>query len=115
MHEVSLALNLLDLAQKQCADSGYNKITSISLKIGIGAGVMKDALEFAFDAVKKGTIADEAALIIEDVPFSGCCHHCKKDFTSSQEFVLFCPYCGSHELEFYSGKDLNIFEMEVDE
>ena len=115
MHEVSLALNILEIAQKQCKESGHTIIASITLDIGRGAGVMKDALLFAFDAVKQGSLADKAELIINDVLFSGHCHSCHKDFTSEQEYVLFCPLCSSFEIEIHRGREMNIVEMEVND
>lgn len=115
MHEVSLALNILEIAEKQCKESGCTKIESITLDVGRGAGVMKDALLFAFDAVKQGTLAEKAELIINDVLFSGHCRSCNQDFTSEQEYVLFCPLCSSFEIEIHRGREMNIIEMEVDE
>jgi hydrogenase nickel incorporation protein HypA/HybF len=114
MHEVSIACTILDIVKDQCKEAGYTKIESISLHMGRGAGVVKDALVFAFDAVKKGTSAQEAILIVEEIPFSGYCHNCENDFISEQEgYVFFCPLCGSFEFTLHSGKELNIVEMEV--
>src|SRR5512139_3833550 len=93
MHEVSIADSLLTLAVKECRDKGFNAIQHIKVRIGKASGVMPEALLFAFEAMKRETIAEEAALIIEEVPVSGHCRICHADFTVEESFVLCCPHC----------------------
>jgi hydrogenase nickel insertion protein HypA len=73
MHEVSIAQSLLKIAVDNCKKEGYKGIEIIKVKIGRASGIMPDALSFAFDAVKIGTIAEKAALNIEEIPVSGFC------------------------------------------
>ncbi len=113
MHELSIAQSLLDLAVKNCKKNGYKKIKTIKVKIGRASGIMPDALLFAFDAVKIGTIADKASLNIEEVPVSGYCESCKKNFTVDEAFVISCPMCGSFSLKIETGRELHIQEMDV--
>lgn len=113
MHEVSIALSLLDIAEKQCKKEGYKGIESIAVKIGKASGIMPEALLFAFDAVKRGTLAENAHLTIEEIPVSGYCNNCKKTFTIDETFVLYCPKCGDTAFRLISGKELDIIELDV--
>jgi len=113
MHEVSVALSLLDSAGKYCKKEGYQGIESITVKIGKASGVMPEALLFAFDAVKQGTLAENAHLTIEEIPVSGYCHHCMKSFSVDEQFVLCCPNCGGTEIRLDSGRELHIVELDV--
>ncbi len=65
MHEVSIAQSLLKIAVDNCKKEGYKGIEIIKVKIGRASGIMPDALSFAFDAVKIGTIAEKATLNID--------------------------------------------------
>jgi hydrogenase nickel incorporation protein HypA/HybF len=113
MHEVSIALSLLDIAEKYCTKEGYGGIESISVKIGKASGVMSEALLFAFDAVKIGTIAEKAHLIIDEIPVTGFCKNCNKNFSVKETYVLCCPKCGDNSFRLETGRELDITEMEV--
>ena len=113
MHEVSIALSLLEAAEKYCEKEGYKAIESIGVKIGKASGVMSEALLFAFDAVKIGTIAEKASLIIDEIPVSGFCISCNNNFSVKEAFILCCPKCGDTSFRTESGRELDIYEMEV--
>jgi hydrogenase nickel incorporation protein HypA/HybF len=113
MHEVSIALNLIEIAVDQCIKSGYSRIESINLKIGRASGIMSDALTFAFEAIKGDSIAAAAILNIEEVPVGGHCDSCNSLFTAEEEYVLSCPACGGTEFKITTGRELDIIDMEV--
>jgi len=113
MHEVSIALSLLEIATESCQREGYSRIESIKVKIGRASGVMPEALLFAFDAVKIGTIAEKAILMIEEVPISGFCNNCQSNFSVEEQYILSCPRCGDIFIRLETGRELNIDEIEV--
>ena len=113
MHEVSIALGILDIAEQHCKQEGYKGIESIVVKIGKASGVMPEALLFAFDAVKHGTLAENAHLNIEEIPVSGYCNSCKNSFSVEEPFILCCPKCGDSSIRLDSGRELDIVEVDV--
>jgi hydrogenase nickel incorporation protein HypA/HybF len=113
MHEVSIAQSLLKIAVDNCEKEGYKGIEEIKVKIGRASGIMPDALLFAFDAVKIGTIAEKAILIIDEIPVSGFCEGCSSNFTVEEAFVFSCPKCGNLSIRVETGHELHIYEMEV--
>lgn len=114
MHEASIALNIIEIAQKECEKAGYSRITSIEVDIGSASGVLPDALLMAFDIVKLDTPASGAGLIINEIPLGGTCKGCGKPFTTDDKFILKCPHCGSRDFTLETGRELNINEIEVD-
>ncbi len=113
MHEVSIAESLLELALRECTKNGFTSIQSVTVRIGKASGVMPEALLFAFDTVKRETIADGASLIIEEVPVSGHCRGCDARFIVDEGYILNCPQCGGVSFAVNSGRELDIKEMEV--
>ncbi|MEW6214781.1 MAG: hydrogenase maturation nickel metallochaperone HypA [Nitrospirota bacterium] len=113
MHEVSIAQSLLDIATENCKKNGYKGIESIKVKIGRASAVVPDALLFAFDAMKIDTIAEKACLTIEEIPVGGFCNNCNSNFTVEEAYVLSCPRCGGTSFRIESGRELDIYEMEV--
>ena len=113
MHEVSIAQSLLDIAIENCKKEGYKGIELIKVKIGKAAGIMPDSLLFSFEAMKVGTIAEKAVLVIDEIPISGYCDGCKSNFTVDDAYVIACPKCGHLSFKLETGRELNIDEMEV--
>ncbi|MEW6584668.1 MAG: hydrogenase maturation nickel metallochaperone HypA [Nitrospirota bacterium] len=113
MHEVGIAQGILDIAVENCKKQGYSGIELIKVKIGKAAGVVPDALLFAFEAAKIGTIAEKASLAIDEVPVSGFCKECGKEFTVDDVYVICCPHCKGFSIRVDTGRELNVDEMEV--
>jgi len=106
---------MLDFAIDYCEKNGHKSIELIKVKIGRAAGVVPDSLQFAFEALKTGTIAEKAVLTIDEIPVSGICNSCGKNFTVEEAYVIQCPLCGSMSFKVETGRELNIVEMEVDQ
>jgi hydrogenase nickel incorporation protein HypA/HybF len=116
MHEVSIVQGMLEIAIDNCKKGGYKGIESIKVKVGKASGVLIDSMMFAFEALRTGTIAEKAILTIDEIPVSGFCDACKCDFTVQENYLITeCPKCGSSSLRIDTGKELNIYEMEVSE
>lgn len=113
MHEASIALSVIEIAERHCRDAGYKSIKQIDLRIGNGSGVLPDALMMAFDIVKIESLAADALLSIERVPMGGTCRTCGNDFTTQDQFILACPSCKGKDFALDRGRELDITEIEV--
>jgi hydrogenase nickel incorporation protein HypA/HybF len=113
MHEASIAISLLETVSALCRQEGYDSIESVRLRIGKAAGILPDALLFAFDVAKAGTIASQAELIIEFVLLGGCCNDCGSQFESDERFIYSCPACNSSAIKITRGNEMQIIDMEV--
>ncbi|MBF0566731.1 MAG: hydrogenase maturation nickel metallochaperone HypA [Nitrospirae bacterium] len=115
MHELSIAASILDIAVKTAEDRSFSSINLVRVRIGRGAGVLPDSLTFAFGALKESTIASNAELIVENVPLTGSCGDCLRDFESDTGYVLGCPLCGSGSIKIKSGYEMDLIDIEVDD
>ena len=114
MHETALALSILDIVVSKCSEAGGRTVDAVTVRIGKAAGVMPEALTFAFDASKVNTIAEKAELVIESVPVGGVCNECKKPFSVNDvQFVFSCPLCGAKSFEIKTGREMEIVDMEI--
>ena len=115
MHELSIAMNILDIVAQTCREQGYPRVDSVSVRIGRASGIMTEALQFAFECARAGTVADQARILIEEIPVGGQCRECGKDFQVDEAFVFACPLCGGSSFQITSGHELEIAELEVDD
>lgn len=112
MHEVSIMQDALELAEAQARARGASRIHRITLRIGALSGVVPDALEFAFDAVTSGTMADGAELRIERVGALAFCPVCRREY-EPDEFIAQCPHCSALGGEIRRGREMYLAGLEV--
>ena len=70
MHEVGLMQTALEIALRHAHRHGAGRIHGRTLRVGPLSGAVPEALEFAFDVIAQGTIAEGARLVIRRVPIS---------------------------------------------
>lgn len=116
MHELSIVSSLFDTLLEKTREHNAGKITLVKLKVGKLSGVVPDFLESAFDMYKKGTIAENARLEIEEVSLKTHCRACGKE-TEITNYTFFCGSCGSPDLEILQGTELFLekIELEIDD
>ena len=113
MHEMSIAMNIVDLAVETAKNNDAKKINSIILELGKLSGVVRDALEFCFASACKGTIAEGAELEIIELKGMAHCSDCKLDFETDQ-IVATCPECNEYIFSVQGGRELKIKSLNVD-
>lgn len=115
MHEVGLLNQALEMALEAAAAEGAARITKIKLRIGALAGVVPEAMAFAFDVVTKGTIAEGGEFAWEEVPVICRCGQGCPDFQPEDSAIFACPQCGQPSWQVLQGRELNLIEVEVEE
>jgi hydrogenase nickel incorporation protein HypA/HybF len=115
MHELSIALSLVEAACEKAAELGDVRVEALHLRLGPLSGVVRDALLFSFDLATAGTAIEGARLDIEDVPVIVCCPACgeERQLPSIQHFR--CPVCGTLTPDVVQGRDLELAALEVTE
>lgn len=113
MHELSIAMSILDMAQEESEARGGAKIEAIHLKLGPLSGVVKQALLSAYEMAREGTPLETSRLLIEDVPILVYCPVCRaqRRVDSMQSFS--CGECRSPVSEILQGKELQVFALEI--
>jgi hydrogenase nickel incorporation protein HypA/HybF len=114
MHEVSLAVSILDIIEEYAAKTGFNNVNSIRLSFGRLTCIEPKTLAFAFKVQSEGTRADGAKLVFEVLPIEIHCLSCGSD-SQLELYSGTCPKCGQTEILVTGGKqDLKMIDMEVD-
>src|SRR5271170_1685196 len=94
MHELSIAMSIVELAEEE-ADRRGVQIDAVHLKLGALSGVAKEALLSCYEMACEGTLLQGSRLVVEDVPIVIFCPSCRleRPLTSMQLFC--CPECGT--------------------
>ena len=114
MHEISIIESILEVAEEKAREADSPSITVIKLRLGEFTAIAREALEFAFEVARLGTLAEHARLEIEVVPMVLHCVVCDAGTQPGRAMSLVCPQCG-FPLKIVSGKELQIEFIEIEE
>jgi hydrogenase nickel insertion protein HypA len=110
MHEVGLVQTMLDEAARA---AGGRPIRQVHVALGRLADVSREALDFYFAELRRGTPAAGADLIVRDEPGAVRCAECGRlcRVISPPEQ---CPACHSARLQLVGGTGLVLEAIDVD-
>ena len=112
MHELGIMASALDAVHRRAAREGAARVERIVLRIGALAGVDVGALRFAYEALAPGSVAEGAALDIEEVPARAWCRRCDAEFGAGRGLIFQCPFCQEYSGEIRAGRELGIARLE---
>lgn len=112
MHELSIVLEIVNIAKKEFLKSNNNKIDLIELEIGALSGVELRALEYAWEPAVKDTVLEYSNKKINFIEGEAKCNNCKNTFSLSTMYDT-CPLCDSFLKEIIKGKELRVKSIEV--
>lgn len=108
MHELGVTQEILAIVAEH---SHGAQVTRVVLEIGKLSAILPDAVRFCFDLCSAGTVAEGARLEIIETPGRARCRACGAELMLDRPFGR-CD-CGGTDLDWLSGEELKIKEMEV--
>ena len=110
MHELSLAMETVELVSREAKKNGVSLIREVLIEVGNLSGVEADAFEFAMELMVKGSILENAAIRLTRTPGKGKCIACDLEFIMSQRLDC-CPQCSSFPSEISGGENFRVLSM----
>ena len=114
MHEYSLAVEVLKLAQQEAEKNRALSVSEITIEVGNLSGVEAVAFESALGLVTEGTILEKACLNIIKRKGKGICIACENEFEMDQRMDT-CPKCGSFPSEIWGGTEFRVVSLLIEE
>ena len=112
MHELSLVMQIIDIAAEQAAKAGATHIESIVLEIGCLSTIEINAFDFAWEQAVKQTILEKTVKKVLRIKGSAICQHCNTQF-ELENYYDACPLCGQHHFDIITGKELKLKSLVV--
>jgi hydrogenase nickel incorporation protein HypA/HybF len=113
MHELSIAMSIVEMGEEESARHGGAKVQAVHLKLGKLSGVVKEALLSTYQMACEATALEGSQLLIEEIAVEVFCPQCDgpRLVTSIQWFV--CPECGTATSTVLRGKELEVVALEI--
>jgi hydrogenase nickel incorporation protein HypA/HybF len=113
MHELSIAMSILESLQEEVTARGCGMVEAIHIRVGGLSGVVPEALASAYELAAEATPFARARLVIEQVPIVIYCPTCGEERRSEPPGWFCCPECNTVSGELVSGRELEISALEV--
>ena len=115
MHELSIAMSIVETAQEEAERRGWAHVHAVHLKLGLLTGVVKGALLSCYEMACEATPLQGSRLVIEEIPVEIFCAKCdaRRPINSIQWFC--CPECGTATSDVVQGKELQVVGIEITE
>lgn len=112
MHELMVTENIRDIALRHAEKANAARITDLFLVIGELSSIVDDSVQFYWDFVVEGTIAEGATLHFRRIPAEMVCQGC--NHTYSPRRALPCPACDSGDVRVTAGEEFYLEAIEVE-
>ncbi len=112
MHELGIAAEIAAAAVAEGEKHGARKITAVAVRVGVLRGIVPDSLRMFFEFAAKGTLAERAALEIEEEPVLVSCPGCGE--TPAFGLTVTCPACGRDGVVVKGGDSLRIVSIDIE-
>ena len=110
MHEMSIAESVLGIVEDTARSGGLARVNEVRLEIGRLAAVEVAALRFCFDAVVRDSVADGAALEIDEIAGVAWCFGCCTTVPLAARGDA-CPACGGAQLQVTGGTGMRVKDI----
>jgi hydrogenase nickel incorporation protein HypA/HybF len=112
MHELSICQQIMAQVGEIALQNQATAIESITLQIGPLSGVEAVLLKQAFPFATAQSIAENAELIIDELPIVIQCNQCGSK-TNATANKLVCGECGDYHTQLISGDEMLLVSVEL--
>jgi len=115
MHELSLAMSIVETVTESLADYPGATVKEVRLRVGALAAVEEESLQFCFGMATEGSPLAGSRLVVHRLPVVLHCDPCGKDVELAGVQSFRCPVCGVQATGVLQGRELEIESIEIDE
>jgi hydrogenase nickel incorporation protein HypA/HybF len=113
MHEGSLTQDLFDHVLAHASEAGARRVTRVRVTIGALSDATAESIQFYWNTMAPGTIAEDAVLEFESVPGQARCPACGAEFEVDDLYAA-CPHCGAFPVTISGGNGVYLSSLEVE-
>jgi hydrogenase nickel incorporation protein HypA/HybF len=113
MHELSIAMSIVDIVSKEAEAAGADHVAEVELDIGMFSGIEYHSLESALEVATRETIMEGTKFRINRIEPVAECSKCQHLFAPGRVFSS-CPECGAMNSRLVKGKELQIKSLVVE-
>lgn len=112
MHEMAITKSILNICLEEEKKYNFNKVKEINIKVGELTCLVPDCINYYFNIISKGTVAENASINVIKMPIVIKCGKC--DYSGAINLSEYeCPKCRSYDFKIIEGNEFYLESMEV--
>ena len=113
MHEGALTEDLFDHIIVHAREANARHVTRVKVTIGALSDATTESIQFYWDSMTPGTIAEGAVLEFDSAPGTASCNTCGEKFEIVEMYAS-CPKCGAFPVAVTGGNGVYLSSLEVE-
>jgi hydrogenase nickel incorporation protein HypA/HybF len=113
MHELSIAMGIVDLVESEQERFGGRRVETVHVKLGRLSGVVEETLQSSFAMAIEDTPLAGSRLCIEHVPIRVRCEQCGAPRLIRSDLDFRCIACGTPSADVVPGRELMVVALEL--
>jgi len=113
MHELPVVQALLELTLRHARQAQAQRVLALDLVIGQMSSIVDEAVQFYWDLLSRGTLAEGAVLRFRRVPARFRCTTCGHEYGYDGGHLP-CPRCASPRVRLVQGAEFRLEAIEVE-
>jgi hydrogenase nickel incorporation protein HypA/HybF len=113
MHESGLTENLFDHVLIHAREANARKIIRVKVTIGALSDATPESIQFYWDSLAPGSIAEGAVLEFDTAPGTARCNSCGEEFEIADLYAA-CPKCGAFPVTVTGGNGVYLSSLEIE-
>ncbi|MGD0610709.1 MAG: hydrogenase maturation nickel metallochaperone HypA [Anaerolineales bacterium] len=113
MHEGALTEDLFEHVLTHAREAGASRVRRVKVSIGALSDATPESIEFYFNSLAPGTLAEGAVLEFASVPGTAHCNTCGRNIEVDDLFAA-CPNCGSFPVAITGGNGVYLSSLEIE-
>ena len=113
MHELSVTESLLRIALEHAEKANAQRVTDLNIVMGELSSMVDDSIQFYWEIIAKGTIAEQAKLHFRRVSAELQCNTCGEKYHPTDR-ELVCPKCGGVGARIIAGEEFALESIDVE-
>jgi hydrogenase nickel incorporation protein HypA/HybF len=113
VHELSVTENLLEITLRHAKQANAVRVSDIYIVVGQLSSIVGDSVQFYWDMISAGTIAEKSILHFERREAELECLNCGEHF-KYQSDTFICPRCNLNQVKVISGNEFYLESILVE-
>lgn len=114
MDEHELASYVLEAVDRTAYRLAARRVLGVHLALGGRRVFDLERLRHVFQDAARGTVAEDAQLLVDILPVRHHCQNCGNNFDAASGERP-CPACGHPHTEMIGGEELRLLDLDVDD
>lgn len=112
MHELAVTQNILDIVLRYASHENAGQISDVHIVVGRLSSIIDDSVQFYWDFISEGTIAEGARLHFQRIPARLRCMACENVYSPDEN--LTCPRCYSSRISIITGQEFYVDSIAIE-